>query len=74
MGINLDETPICVFQGDIRGNIFVSRKRQREEITQNVSRAARRRYLTHVALISGKPEIQALLPQVIIANTRTIPA
>ena len=74
LGINLDETSICVFQGDIRGNIFVSRKRQREEITQNVSRAARRRYFTHVALICNRPEIQALLPQVIIANTRTIPA
>ena len=65
--LNLDETSVCMYQGDVEGNIMVSKKRARE-IVQQVPHAKRRCRMTHVGLICDRPEIQRLLPQVLIIN------
>ena len=41
---------------------------------QNVPRGRTRTYLTHVAFVCDVPTLQARLPQVLIANTRTLRA
>ena len=69
--INLDETAICLFQGDVKGAVFATKKRQRDEPFQRIGRRKRRCYLTHVALICDRPDIQPLLPQTIIGNEHT---
>ena len=65
----MDETSICLFQGQGKGAIIVDKKRPRP--MQNVSRAKRRRCLTHVAFVCDRPDLQPLLPQVIIGNEST---
>ena len=67
--INLDETSVCFFQGSGKGTIIVDKKRARP--MQNVSRAKRRRCLTHVAFVCDRPDLQPLLPQYIIGNEST---
>ena len=69
--INLDETAICLFHGDVKGAVFATKKRQRDEPFQRIGRRKRRCYLTHVALICDRPDIQPLLPQTIIGNEHT---
>ena len=69
--INLDETSVCLFQGDCRGTLFVSSRRPRDEPVQKVARAKRRCCLTHVALICDDAALQPVLPQVIIGNEHT---
>ena len=71
--LNLDETSVCLFQGDVAGNILVSKKRARS-VAQRVPRAKRRCCMTHVGLICDRSDIQPLLPQVFIINERTAPA
>ena len=68
--LNLDETSVCLFQGNGKGNIFVTKKRK---LIQHASRRQRRRCLTHVAVICDQSEIQPLLPQIIIGNRSTLP-
>lgn len=70
--VNLDETAICVFQGDVKGNVLVARKTM--SAVQHVSHGVRRRFLTHVALVCDDPLIQQVLPQFVIGNAHTIPA
>lgn len=67
--INLDESSVCLFQGDAGGNILVSKKRARE-VAQEVPRTKRRCRSTHVGVICDRPDIQPLLPQVLIVNQR----
>ena len=82
--INLDETSICLFQGDAKGTVFVSRKRQRRffedvpeqpdrvpEPVQRVGRKQRRTCLTHVGIVCDNPAIQPRLPQILIGNCAT---
>ena len=69
--INWDETAVCLFEGGGRGNVFFAKTEQ--AVVQNASRAKQRTFLTHVAFICDDPLIQAALPQIVIANTRTIP-
>jgi len=70
--VNLDETAICVFQGDVKGNVLVARKTF--GAAQRVAHGARRRFLTHVALLCDDPILQQLLPQFVIGNEHTIQA
>ena len=70
--VNMDETAICLFQGGGKGNVFVSKRDQ--TAVQNVPRGRTRTYLTHVAFVCDVPTLQARLPQVLIANTRTLRA
>ena len=72
--INLDETAVCLFQGGCKGTIFTGKKRQRGEAFQRVAKGNRRCYLTHVALICDRADIQPLLPQTLIGNEHTFPA
>ena len=82
--INLDETSICLFQGDVKGTVFVSRKRKRRffedvpeqpdripEPVQRVGRKQRRTCLTHVGIVCDNPAVQPRLPQIIIGNCAT---
>ena len=69
--VNIDETAVCAFQGDCRGNILISKKRPREGAVQRVSRGKRRCYLTHVACVCDRSDLQPLLPQVVIGNEST---
>ena len=74
--INLDETAICLYQGEGKGNILLSKKRPRgeAEVVQRVPHSRRRTYLTHVAFVCDQAELQHLLPQVVIGNERVLPA
>ena len=65
--VNFDETAVCLFQGDTKGNVFVG-----SSAAQRASRTQRRTYLTYVAFVCDDPLLQPLLPQVIIANTHTM--
>ena len=64
--VNIDETAICMFQGECKGNILVSKR-----VRQPVCRQQRRTYLTHVACICDDPALQGRLPHYVIANERT---
>ena len=74
--INMDETSVCLFQGGGKGNIIFKKRRDRAEAepVERASRAKRRCCLTHVAFICDRPDIQPLLPQVLVGNEATIPA
>ena len=69
--INIDETAICLCPTTRAGNLFISRS---EQPVQRLSKSGQRANLTHVAMACSDPEIQRLLPQVIIGNHHTIPA
>ena len=68
----MDETAICLFQGGGRGNVFLAKTDP--AAVQNIPRGRRRAYVTHVAFICDNPAIQAVLPQVLIANEHTLKA
>lgn len=72
MLLNLDETRVSRRPGKGRGNIMVSSrtyKRQcRPRPIQRATRAQLRGGVTHVAFVADRPEVQAVLPQVIIHN------
>ena len=75
--INLDETSICLYQGGGKGNIFVSKKRMAAGETEPIQRTPRgktRSCMTHVAFICDNPDVQRVLPQVILGNEATFPA
>ena len=68
--LNMDETSLCLWQGQGKGTVFIDKKRQLRPV-QNVSRAKRRCCMTHVAFICDRAELQPLLPQVIVGNEAT---
>ena len=73
----MDETSICLWQGDAKGTvIFNRRKRPRweEEPVQRLKKASKRTCLTHIAFICDRADVQPLLPQVIVGNCATFPA
>lgn len=72
--VNLDETAVCLFYGDVKGNVFESKGRPREFPGQRVPRWKRRCYVTFVALICDRVDVQPLLPQFIVCNTSTLKA
>ena len=71
--INLDETSICLYQGDVKGNAFMKKRCGREPV-QKVGRGKRRCCLTHVAFVCNRPDVQRLLPHILIGNCRTFRA
>ena len=71
--LNLDETSVCLFQGDAKGHVFANKRQYPDGFVQRAPRAKRRCCLTHVGLICDRPDLQPLLPQVIIGNERTFP-
>ena len=68
----MDETAVCLFQSTRRGTVLVGKKRKRDQPTQKVSKATRRTYLSHVAMICDSPFFQKFLPQVVIGNEHTL--
>ena len=69
--LNLDETSICLYQGDLKGNIFISSK---SKPSQHVPHARRRCNLTHIGVICDNSEIQPRLPQVVIGGEAALRA
>ena len=67
--INMDETSLCLFQGHDKGNVFIHKS---AKTRRHISRVETRTHLSHVAFICDDLELQAILPQIIIANKRTI--
>ena len=72
--INLDETAVCLFQGGGKGTVICRKRRLSGELVQRVKAGAKRTYLTHIALVCDRPELQPLLPQVVIGNEATFRA
>ena len=82
--LNVDETSVCLFQGGSKGNVIVRKRKIMDqalggaaaslEPAQKASRSMRRTCMTHVAFVCDRPDIQPLLPQVVIGNERTFPA
>lgn len=68
--INLDETALCLCQDDQKGNVFLHKG---HNAMQKASLAARRAYITHVALVCDDATVQQSLPQIVICNERTLP-
>ena len=68
--INLDETALCLCQDDQKGNVFLTKG---HNAMQKASLAARRAYVTHVALVCDDATVQQSLPQIVICNERTLP-
>ena len=69
--LNLDETSVCLYQGNAKGNVFVRCGRRP---TQCVPRAKRRCCLTSIAVVCDDTEIQPRLPQVVVGNESTLKA
>ena len=67
----MDETAVCLYQAGRKGNVFLDKNIR---AVQNVSRGKRRTFLTHVAFTCDDPLVQPVLPQIVLANERTIPA
>lgn len=70
--VNLDETAICLFPGQAKGAVFVSKKRLQGEGAQVVAKWKKRCCMTHVAMICDQPDIQPKLPQFVVGNERTL--
>ena len=74
--INLDETSIACSWPQVRGNIVKPKlwlcKKQGPSAKAKLKTI--RSAVTHVALISDRPDIQALLPQIFIGNEVAFPA
>ena len=70
--LNLDETSVCLWNGDDSGNVLVRRRRGADDVRQDVRRGATRTNFTHVAIICDDPEMQPLMPQVFIGNSHTL--
>jgi hypothetical protein len=68
--VNLDETSVCMYLGGRKGNVFMSRS---EPAVEHVRLGQRRAYMTHVAMICDNASVQPHLPQILIANERTLP-
>lgn len=69
MVINIDETYVPYFHGNVKGNLAITGKtlpKGSMPLTQEASRQKQRMGLTHVGIICNIPEIQRLLPQVLI--------
>ena len=74
--MNLDETSVCLFQGGGKGAVLC-RKRLLEsnrEVAQPASSGRKRTCLTHIGMVCDRPDVQPLLPQVIIGNEATLKA
>ena len=71
--INMDETSVCLWQGHGKGTVLFRKRRDPPgaEPVQRADRRKRRTCLTYVAFICDRPELQPLLPQVIIGNFGT---
>ena len=72
--LNLDETAVCLFPGRGKGAVFLTRADVSQCGGQKVPRWKRRCYMTHVGVLADDAEVQRAMPQVIVANERTLQA
>ena len=71
--VNMDETSVPAFHGQEVGNITEWKKRGRAaEPVTFADRKKRRSAYTHCAFICDDPQIQPLLPQLILASEATM--
>ena len=76
MFINLDETSIACSWPQVRGNIVKPKwwLRKKQGPTAKAKLKTIRSAVTHVALISDRPDVQAVLPQIFIGSGVAFPA
>lgn len=74
--INLDETSVRFYYRSKKGLFFPSKRKGKglQRPRHKTSKGDQRKALTHVGLICNSPEVQVLLPQVILGNCHTLPA
>ena len=72
--MNLDETGVPLFMGDLRGSIMREPRAGRGKVlpTQNMPRSFTRAAVTHVAIICNGPETQLYLPQLFLGDSSTL--
>lgn len=67
--VNLDETSVCRASPDAKGLIVAKRWWPgNSRPGQGISRKDRRAYVSHVAMITHRTDIQPLLPQILLGN------
>ena len=68
--INMDESGIELFHGDVAGNILFKKRvgAPAYEPTQKADSDSQKFALTHVAFVCNKPEVQKLLPHILMAS------
>ncbi len=74
--INMDETSVCLYPGQVDGNIFARRPKSSSDKPpprQQVGRAKMRTNFTLCAFLCDNIHLQPYMPQVIIVNDRTVP-
>lgn len=66
--VNLDESSVCIHQGQGRGNVITEHRRGTLglEPTQKVNRSKHRLNFTYISIICDDPAIQLKIPQIII--------
>ena len=70
--INIDETAVCLHPGSGKGAVFVTKRWLRDGGGQHVPKWKRRRYMSHIAVICDRADIQATLPQFVVGNQHTL--
>jgi hypothetical protein len=70
--INVDETAVCLHPGSGKGAVFVTKRWLRCGGGQHVPKWKRRRYMSHIAVICDRADIQATMPQFVVGNERTL--
>ena len=70
--LNLDETSVCLWNGDDAGNVLMRVAPCGDDVRQDVRRSATRTCFTHVAIICDNNEMQPLIPQIFIGNASSL--
>ena len=72
--VHLDETMVCLYPGRGRGAVFIPKRMVREGRGQHVPLWKRRCNMTHVGVVCDRADVQAVLPQFLIASGRALVA
>ena len=72
--VNVDETSICQWLFATCGNVMRTRRREAGSVPPRapVPRSSMRRHVTYSAFVCDDPELQACMPQIIIANESSL--
>ena len=69
--IHMDEMASCLHHGGKAGYTFTAKG---HDVLEKVCASIRQAYITHVALVCDRPDIQKCLPLVLICRARALPA
>jgi hypothetical protein len=75
--LNLDETSVKMYQDTGRGYLSQKARKMKKQgptLHRKVPRTALRTTFTHVGVVCDDPEVQKLVPQVLIMNNRALTA